>query len=93
MRIRDARDPFGWRDEGPSGASMLPSHGGSGPSGFVASSAIADGRCPICNKKMGMSAKMGSCIKLDGGGSWSAMRNRGRGGYRYGRTLRDGAAA
>ena len=91
MRVKDPREPSGWRDEGPSSALVsLPL---AGSARLTSGGAIAEGRCPICNIKMQDRANQRSCIKLPRDNSWRAMRKKGRGGFRYGSNLNRSEAA
>ena len=92
MIVRDSRDPQG-RDEGPYqsrgwlglGASDVGAsvEGGDGLGGLGPE--LSEGRCPICGIKM-TKGNQRTCIKLPKDNSWGAMRTRGRGGYRFGRS-------
>jgi len=88
VRVKDPRVPGGWRNEGPSSAEGEPfgDLGGVG-SGYKASGAVAEGRCPICGVKMSPRGNQRTCIKTKDS-SWAAMRRRGRGGYLYGNAMR-----
>lgn len=81
MRVRDPREPDGWRDEGPSQAVAAFEVGGS-TTGFVQSPELADGRCPICDIRMNRGNQR-SCVKVPH--KWGDMRKRGRGGFVFGK--------
>lgn len=93
MIVYDNRSPRG-RDEGPQrgrgnlGMTAAPDAAvasGQGAGAYLPG-LLADGKCPICGIKMQPRSKsQPSCIKLTDS-SWTAMRKRGRGGYRYGRS-------
>ena len=92
MIVRDARNPEGrnegayhsrgWLGIGASGVGAS-IEGGDGIGGFGPE--LSQGKCPLCGIKMN-NGNQRSCIKLPKDNSWGAMRSRGRGGYRFGRS-------
>lgn len=94
MIVRDGRNvlhdegPYrgqGWLGRAAADSGTHATSEGGVAAGFVPSESIGQGLCPLCGIRM-TKGNQRTCIKLPKDNSWSAMKRRGRGGYRFGRS-------